>query len=61
MDLDLSKRELLEWELWTLVHDAREPHQHWMYKVLCHYFHIYKRETKVNAGWTETINELNSK
>jgi len=61
MDLDLSKRELLEWELWASVHDSREPHQHWMYKILCHYLPIYKRRAQVNAEWTETINELNSK
>ena len=61
MDLDLSKKELLEWELWAAVHDAREPHQYWMYRVLCHYLPRYKRRIQVEEGWDKTVNELDSR
>ena len=61
MKLDLSRRELLEWELWASVHDAREPHQHWMYRVLCHYLKRYKREVTVTDKWCEAISELDSR
>ena len=61
MDLDLSKRELLEWELWASVHDSREPHQHWMYRVLCYYLPQYKRRAKVSEDRDAIINELESR
>ena len=61
MDLDLSKKELLEWELWASVHDAREPHQHWMYRVLCYYLGRYKRRARVKDEWDEAVSELDSR